>query len=380
MQHSVSRHNGHYAKIAKPYFIILLLVAISIFLVWLPFIFRIGPEKSDIKKYGFELVQRMYDGPLYAIAAKSLYRSDQIYKLQTFDPKYFAIHPPGYPLLIKIVSPIFGYLNGMLVVNLVATVLLGWSLYYFFDKVLKISQPIYLTVLVLFTPRMLISSATGSSEIIFILCSLLSVIFISKKKDALAALPAFYASFTRMPGILLGVAVVIYLVLNRKNFRENMLMFLPMIASFAGFLTVCLFYLRQYGDFFAYFNSSVVVQTGIIYSQFFVNAKGVGDKYIEDILFYFGMGWYTLLSKFKTLPPFMGIFAWVMFGFILTISHREMSRCILPLIPFLVAMQSDFMKKPLTKLVLLLLLPAIYLYVINFISNFSYPLPINQLR
>ena len=380
MQHSVSRHNSHYAKIAKPYFIILLLVAISIFLVWLPFIFRIGPEKRDIKKYGFELVQRMYDGPLYAIAAKSLYRSDQIYKLQTFDPKYFAIHPPGYPLLIKIVSPIFGYLNGMLVVNLVGTVLLGWSLYYFFDKVLKISQPIYLTVLVLFTPRMLISSATGSSEIIFILCSLLSVIFISKKKDALAALPAFYASFTRMPGILLGVAVVIYLVLNRKNFRENMLMFLPMIASFAGFLTVCLFYLRQYGDFFAYFNSSVVVQTGIIYSQFFVNAKGVGDKYIEDILFYFGIGWYTLLSKFKTLPPFMGIFAWVMFGFILTISHREMSRYMLPLIPFLVAMQSDFMKKPLTKLVLLLLLPAIYLYVINFISNFSYPLPINQLR
>lgn len=380
MQHSVSRHNSHYAKIAKPYFIILLLVAISIFLVWLPFIFRIGPEKSDIKKYGFELVQRMYDGPLYAIAAKSLYRSDQIYKLQTFDPKYFAIHPPGYPLLIKIASPIFGYLNGMLVVNLVGTVLLGWSLYYFFDKVLKISQPIYLTVLVLFTPRMLISSATGSSEIIFILCSLLSVIFISKKKDALAALPAFYASFTRMPGILLGVAVVIYLVLNRKNFRENMLMFLPMIASFAGFLTVCLFYLRQYGDFFAYFNSSVVVQTGIIYSQFFVNAKGVGDKYIEDILFYFGIGWYTLLSKFKTLPPFMVIFAWVMFGFILTISHREMSRYMLPLIPFLVAMQSDFMKKPLTKLVLLLLLPAIYLYVINFISNFSYPLPINQLR
>jgi hypothetical protein len=380
MEQVVSRQNNHFAKIAKPYFTIFLIVILSIFLVWLPFIFRIGPEKSEIKKLGFELVQRMYDGPLYAIVAKTLYRSDQINKLHTFDPKYFAIHPPGYPLLIRIVSPIFGYLNGMLIVNVFGAVLLGWTLFYFFDNVLKISEPIYLVVLVLFTPRMLISSVTGSSEIVFILCSILSVILMHKKKYTLASLPAFYASFTRMPGMLLGVAIVIYLVFKLKNFRENRAMVLPMIASFAGFLAICLFYIRQYGDFFAYFNSSVVVQTGIIYSQFFVNAKGIGDKYIEDILFYFGIGWHTLLGKFKTLPPFMSIYAWVMFVFVLTISHREMSRYVLPLIPFLISMQSDFLKKPLTKKVLLLLLPAVYLYIINFISNFAYPLPINQIR
>lgn len=383
MQNFKSKDTSFFNTIAKPYIFISIFAVISIFLVWLPFIFRFGPQNSEIKKYGFEKVQRMYDGPLYAIAAKSLYRSDLIYKLHTFDPKYFAIHPPGYPLLVRVISPIFGYLNGMLMVNVVGTIFLGCALFYFFNNILKLTESIYLAFLVLLTPRMLISSATGSSEIVFILFSMLSIILIYRKKYFFAALPAFYASFTRMPGMLLGVSLLIYLlylVIKRNNSREHLGLLLPIAASFAGFVAVCLFYLRQYGDFFAYFNSGVVVQTGLIYSQFFVNAKGVGDKYLEDILFYFAIGWYTLLGKSKTLPVVINIFAWVTFVFVLTISHREMSRYILPFMPFLVAMQSDFLKKPLTKFVIFLLLPAVYLYVINFISSFAYPLPINQLR
>ncbi len=367
--------------ILRPYIILAFISTFSILLVWTPFYFKIGPEKSEIRLKGFELVQRAYDGPLYAIAAKSLYRADVISSLKTFDAKYFAIHPPGYPVLIRIAAPLFGYLNGMLFVNVIGTVALAASIYYLIDNTLKIKEPLYLTTLILLMPRMLISSTTGSSEIIFLFCINLSLILIYKERYLLAGLFAMYASFTRVPGVILGISLFLYLFIRRNDFKANMRILIPASFSMLGFGLMCFLYQRQYGDFLAYFHSSVVVQTGMIYSQFFINAKGMGsDKYLEDILFYFGIAWITLLNKSKELPIALRIYVYLTFLFVLTVTHREMSRYILPLIPFIIIMQHEWLKKPYVKAGLLLLSPAIYLYVIRFISGFSYPLEIGFLK
>lgn len=376
----MQRYYKMFAPTLAPYIKLAFISTFSILLIWAPFYFRIGPEKSEIRLKGFELVQRTYDGPLYAIAAKSLYRADVISGLKTFDAKYFAIHPPGYPMLIRIVAPVFGYLNGMLFVNFIGTIALAASIYYLIDNTLKIKEPLYLTTLILLTPRMLVSSAIGSSEIIFLFCINLSLILIYKQRYLMAGLFAMYASFTRVPGVILGISLFSYLFIRRNDFKANMRIIIPASFSILGFGLMCLFYQRQYGDFFAYFNSGAVVPTGIIYSQFFINARLVGDRYLEDILFYFGIAWITLLGRSKELPPLVSIFSWITFAFVITISHREMSRYILPLIPFLIAMQSEFLRKSYVKIGLVLLLPAIYLYSVNFIANYSYPLPIHLLK
>lgn len=371
---------GNKAHLAKPYLIIALTVTFSILVVWFPFIFRIAPAGTDIYKRGFELVLRMHDGPEYAIASKSLYRADVISKMGTFDPKYFAVHPPGYPLLIKIVSPFVGYLYGMLFVNYIATIILGWTVYYLFQHVLKLQQSLYLSILFLLIPRMLLASATGSSEVTFLLFSTLAVVLVSRKSFILASIAAAYASFTRVPGVLLGVTIGLYCLWTIRDNATKRGHIMVMFSSFIGLLLIFLLYFRQYGDFFAYFHSSAVVPTGIIYSQFLLNVVHITDKYLEDILFYFGFGWFTLINSVKKYDSFIYLYLLANFVFVLTIQHRDISRYILPCMPYLIAMNSKWLTSKPMKITFLLLMWPAYLYILKFIATNSYLLSIDTLN
>lgn len=364
----------------RPYLIISLTVVISILAVWFPFVFRLAPKGTEVYKKGFELVLRMHDGPEYAISAKSLYRADVITTLGTFDPKYFAVHPPGYPLLIRSVAPLFGYLHGMLFINFIAAILLAWSVYYLFHSVMKLDSPLYLTILFFLTPRMLLASSTGSSEVVFLLCTTLAIVLVQRKFFVYAAIVAAYASFTRVPGVLLGVSTILYIFWIGRDGHDKRSLLMVAIASFSGLLIMCMFYLRQYGDLLAYFHSSAVVATGIIYSQFFPGTKHIPDLYLEDILFYFALGWSTLMRAFRKYDWYIYFFVLVNFLFVLSVQHRDISRYILPCMPYLIAMNGKWLSSKAMRWTFVLLAIPAYLYIFKFISNNSYLLSIEAFR
>lgn len=356
-------------------------VVVTAFLIWIPFIMKWGPPKSDIQKYGFETIYRNYDGPLFVVGAKTLYRPDKILELKTFSPEYFAVHMPGYPFFIRLFSYVFGYFGSMLMINVVGSILLGLVPHYFYQKICSISEPLYLVFVTLLWPRMWMVRSTGSSEILFILFVFITLLLVYKQKFLWACVFAFLASTVRMQGMLLGVAITLYwgyqIIREKREWKRHVLLFLPIGASALGFVFVCLFYYRQYGDFFAYFHSGVVVTTGIPYSQFFVGARGVAGHYLDDILFYFFVAWVSLLRPRKNVPLVFLIFGFVYLIFTMTVQHREISRYILPVIPLVIAINQDWLSRPYVKKALLILLPAVYLSIINFIANNSLPTDIS---
>lgn len=356
----------------KRFLLIALFSILSTVLIWLPFLLKIGEPTSRQVRYGFESIYRNYDGLMFVIPAKTNYRSDQIEKYKVLDlkPSYYAAHTPGYPVLIKLLSPLFGYLESMLFINLLGSVVMGCLLYLFYIKFFDARNPLLLTMVTLLLPRIWILRSTGSSEIIFMCFLLASTILLKNKKYIWAGLFAAGASFTRIHGVLWGFGLIAYflyhlLLRKQKNFPH---LFVG-VASLLGFLAVCLLYLRQYGDFLAYFHTAAVVPSGFIYSQFNSNAKEIKTFFLEDLLFYFGAVWLYIFDKVQKYKDFLFFFVISYFGFILTVQHRDLARYLVPIMPIIIGSAHELFEKKAVKWTFLALLPAVYWYVINFIAS-----------
>ncbi len=348
---------------------------ISIFttlLVWAPFAFRYGGLSKQARAFGFESIYRNYDGMLFVIPAKTNYRSDQVEKYKVLDLKhtYYAAHTPGYPLLIKLVAPLVGYLPSMLVINVIASVVLGCLLYLFYLRFFESTSPLLLTTFTLLLPRLWILRSTGSSEIVFLCCILASLLLMQDKRYWLAAIFAAYASFTRIHGLLFGIAIALYVVHQYITSRNRSLWgLLVSVGSLTGFVATCMLYLRQYGDFFAYFHTGAVVPTGLIYSQFDSTAKEIKTFFLEDILVYFAIGWIYIFDQLTKQKNMLFYFFIVYFAFILTVQHRDLARYLLPIMPILIGSAATLFEKRAVRFALVAIVPAVYWYVINFMSS-----------
>src|SRR3990167_4818803 len=146
-----------------PYFTLLFIVLTSTLLVWMPFI---------LKTSNFLTIYKNFDGPNYIIAAKSMYVPKDIEAINrdsslSQNPLYFTAHLPLYPVLIRLASPLFGYLKSMLVVNIFFTGLLAMFFYFFLKKLNLTKHPLLIASLFLFLPRFLVVRSVGAPESLF---------------------------------------------------------------------------------------------------------------------------------------------------------------------------------------------------------------------
>lgn len=367
---SVSNH-AHRNEL-RDFVFVIAFILVTTLMVWAPFLFRLGSDKSVQNTYGFEAVYRNYDGPLFVIPAKTLYRSDQIEKLRVLDlkPAYYAAHMPGYVFLIRLCAPLFGYLTSMLYVNVLASIIFGCLLILLYKDVFKARRYIELTMMTLLLPRLWVIRSVGSSEMVFMTCILASILLFSNKRYVWSALFAFFASFTRIHGVLWGASLVGYFIyLSIKSERRDIRVLIPALGSVFGFVAVCLVYLRQYGDFFAYFHTTAVVPIGMVYSQFDSKAKEIKTFFLEDILFYFGILWIYIFDQWKKNRDVIFVFVIIYFGFVLTIQHRDIARYLLPVMPFVIGTAHKLFEKASVRYALVALVPAVYWYVVNFMSS-----------
>ena len=116
------------------YFTLIGLVLISTFVFWAPFLLRATSWFGlSIPDSNFLYIYRHYDGPLYAVVAKTLYNPRMIESFIldiSFSVKYFAAHLPLYPLLIRLFAPIFNYSKTTIFVNISVTMILAVFFYY----------------------------------------------------------------------------------------------------------------------------------------------------------------------------------------------------------------------------------------------------------
>lgn len=353
----------------KVYLSITALTVLSTFIFWTPFIFNfsnIGTIK--IEQPGFSNILKNWDGPLYVIPAKTLYQKDDpLFKENVLglERKYFAAHIPFYPLTIRVLSPIFGYINSTVVSTLLFSILL-FCFFYFFVKKLKLTEhPFFLTLVFMFvTPRFFIVRNVGSPEPMFLLFILMSIYFFIEKRFWLSGLLGGLATMTKSPGILLTFGYGLFILEEIYRTRKINWNYLGIILIPGGLLAICIIYYFQLGDFFAYFNSGDNIH--LVFPPFSVfnqEAHWVGTAWLEEIVYLYFF-YLAAIFKIKDIKELRQSFYFMVVFFlaIISVQHRDISRYSLPLLPFsLIAFENFFTSKKFL-FVLLLLLPAIYFY------------------
>jgi len=363
---------------AYPLVTIITVTLVSSFLLYLPFATNsLAYFGFNVENRGMQYVYQNYDGVLYLVPAKSWYDPKAIENMGlefNLPLEYYAAHLPLYPLFIAVAAPLVGYLQSMIGINLLFSVLLALFFYYFLKHFKLTDHPLPLTIIFLFLPRFFVLRSVGAPESLFLLLILLSVFFFEKKQYFYAGVLGGFAAMTKVPGILLFVAYMFVIVeefLKNKKFNTGWLFlgFIPL-----GLIAVFAIYTVQYNNFFAYFNTGGVVPMPYLFSVFNFQGRWVETAWLEDIIFYFfiyGMAAVALWqSKFRSFFYFTLVF----FVGSLFVQHRDLSRYMLPIWPFAIIAFEKMFGSVTFRTVFWFLLPAIYLYAINFMLQNILPI------
>lgn len=374
-----------------------LIIAITIiltFLVWLPHLLSLSNFWGLNFSNGFNTIYRNFDGLEYVIIAKTFYNPQAILALpQALPAHYFASHFPGYSLAIFFLSPLLGFLKSMLVASLIFTVL-SIILFYQLIKEFKLSsQPLFLSLLFLIIPaRWLIVHSVGSSEPMFIFFVLSAIYFLMKYELMnkyylliVSAVSVLIAQITRPPGALLIIALFLYI--SFKIFRDikdtNSIKIIPSNFKYSifalaplGLLGLFYWYSLSYNDFWAYFHSGDNIHLTFPPFQVFNKYEPwVGDIWLEDIVLTFtlvSLGGILLIKK-KLYP--MAFFVLTYLTASIFVAHRDISRYILPVSPFILIAFEKVLTSKEFKIILPLVAIATYFYAQNFIIENTAPIP-----
>jgi Gpi18-like mannosyltransferase len=233
--------------------------------------------------------------------------------------------------------------------------------------------------------RWLIVRSVGSGEPLFIAATIASIYFFQKKKFLQAGVWGALAQLTKSPGILLFVAYFCFLFfpkLKRAAISTKNFLTLSHIKKYWGLLLIpfslvlifILFYFRT-GDFFAYFHSGDNIHLFFPPFQIFnYSQPWVGSFWLEEIIFIYllaGMGILKLISKRQYL---LAWYAGIFFLSLIFVSHRDLLRYSLPILPFVMVGYLDSLVSKEFRTVMLFLLIPIFLYSIVFISQNTLPI------
>ena len=388
---------------------IILLSFIPTFLLWIPFIFNLDSFWTiPLPENTMAALVANYDGPLYIVVAKTLYNLDAIAANYSFDLplEYYAAHYPLYPLLIRLVASLTGFLTplsefaGYPYATLIVTALSSIVALYYFNafikQYVKPENALWMTTLFAFFPaRWLTVRSVGSPEPLFIAAVIASIYYFQNKKYWYAGLLGIVAQLTKSPGILLFVAYgatlaaqsfkQFALARGKKleqyiNWRAYPIFLIPF--SLLGLFVV---YGYTFGDFFAYFNSGDNIHLFFPPFQVFnYSEPWVGTFWLEEIIFIYligSLGLLRLVRLYKQAKPkdkeknaVVMWFVTIFFVTILFVSHRDVMRYSLPIVPFLFAAWSKELVSKDMKLAFLIIVVPIFLYSLAFISQNVMPI------
>lgn len=374
-------------RLARDLLVIALVVIFSTLLVWLPFAFGLGK--------GMLTVFANYDGPNYIIIAKTLYDKTQI--ATTFSLpiplEYYPAHLPAYPLLIKFFNLFLPGTWAMLLVTLFSTIFAAFFFYLLIKKFNLTNKPLWLAIIFLFLPaRWLVVRSVGSPEPLFIAALLASFYFFKSAFDRkennllspfksvtfdffLAGVFGAVAFLTKTPGILLFVAYLAYLIYRYFKTRKFSFRAWPLLLIPLSIVPVFWFYRIQTGDFLAYFHSGDNFHLVFPPFQSFITGRNwLGDFWLEDMVYVYLLGALTVVLLIKQRLYDFVSFVLIFFLATLFVSHRDLSRYSLPMMPFALIAFAPFLEKKEFKIAFFFILIPIYLYTINFIANNTAPI------
>ena len=373
----------------KNFLTIFAISLIPTLLIWIPFFLRVKNFWTiPLSQDGMGVIVSNYDGPLYLVISKSFYNSNIIKSFPLNLPvEYYAAHFPLFPILIKFFSFIFGYPYSMLFVTIISSV---FALYFFNEiaqKFVNKKDAMWLTAVFSILPaRWLIVKSVGSAEPLFLAAILASIHFYNKKKYLLAGIFGALAQLTKSPGILLFVAYFLYNTiphikefatskfsswLTKIEFKKK----LPILLIPLSLLILFIFYSFTFKDFFAYFNSGDNIH--IFFPPFTIfnySAPWVGTFWLEEVIFIYLLGALALSNLIKNDKGIITWFFAIFFISILFVSHRDVIRYSLPIVPFAILSFKETLLRKEFKYIFVFLAIPIYLFSLTYISQNIMPI------
>lgn len=364
------------------------------FLIWLPYILKLNSFLSLDFSAGFNTIYRNFDGINYIIIAKTLYDPQLIAQLpQSLPANYYAAQFPGYSLLILAFAPLLGFLKSMLFISILFTILSAFAFYFLVKDFRLTNHPLLLSIIFLILPaRWLIVHSVGSAEPVFIFFTITTFYFfmLFEKSEnylflLLAGLMGFFAQITRPPGVLIVIALGLYILSKLideakriaigKAFLKQ-LKYFPLLLIPLGLLVIFSLYSVTYKDFFAYFHSGDNIHLTFPPFQVFNKHQfWVGDIWLEDILYVYIVGLLGGMYLFKKDLRPLGFFVFTYLAATMLVTHRDISRYALPIFPFVIIAFEKFLTSKEFRIALIIISLAIYLYSQNFIIENVAPFP-----
>lgn len=357
--------------------LLLLITFFSSALIWFLFYKNI-PKFLGFPATSLETIYANYDGPNYMIIAKCGYNKDCI-RQQFSLPlplEYYPAHLPAFPLLIKIFSLFLTTPKAMLLVCLLGSAFFTLSCYYFFRLFFSEKKSFWLSFLIIFFPaRLFILRLIDAPETWFLGSILFSIVFFKKNKFLPSALFGVFAQLLKSPGILLFVAYAftfLFEYIKSKKINKNYLWYLLIPISALGIFYL---YYLQTGDFWAYFNSGDNIHlTPFPYQVFVSNRSWISTIWLEDIIYILIFCFFALKKLWKKYSrDIVFIFPFVFTLATIMVAHRDISRYIAPVYPFVFLAFGNKITKKKNRLLFYLLIPAVLLYAINFVIGNTAP-------
>lgn len=367
----------------------ILLAVIPTILIWVPFFFRFDNVLGvPLPEDGMATVVANYDGPLYIVVAKTLY-DPVLAKSYPFDipSEYYAAHYPLFPLLIKSFAFALGFPYAMLFVTVLSSV---FALYFFQLLIAEFVDKKYVFwltfVFALFPARWLIVRSIGSPEPLFIGTIVASIYYFRKNNYLWAGIFGALAQLTKSPAILLFIGYGLTIAAQEMQKLGNMssskwlksvkpFSYIPLFFSPFALLGVFYLYEIRLNDFWAYFNSGDNIHLFFPPFQIFnYSQPWVGTFWLEDIIFVYLFGALGIAKLFSQKEHSLYWFAGILFATLLCVSHRDIIRYGLPIVPFLFVAFKDTLITREFKFAFLILIIPVYLYALTFISNNVMPI------
>jgi hypothetical protein len=370
-------------KNLKHFVLVATISLIPTILIWLPFILRLPTVWGiPLPEDGLGTVVKNYDGPLYIVVAKSFYDPEVIQRTFQFNlpAEYYAAHLPLYPVLIRLVALISNFPYAMLLVTLASSVFCLWYFYLFIKQYTKDQAFWFTFVFALFPARWLIVRSIGSPEPLFLGAVIASVYYFQNKKYWLAALFGVIAQLTKSPAILLFIAYALYIVIPAIGYgfstsiKNTFVKFnwraYPLILMPVALLGVFFLYQLRMNDFLAYFHSGDNLHLFFPPFQIFnYSQPWVNTFWLEEIIFVYLFGALGISQLWKRKEYLLATFVAVFFTTTIFVSHRDLIRYSLPIVPFLFVAFAELIKQKEFKYIFAFIVIPIFLFSLAYISQ-----------
>jgi len=326
---------------------------------------------------GLKSIYQNYDGPYYAVVAKTWYDKELIRKKFSFPLplEYYPAHFPLYPALAAAFSVLgTNLIQSMLAVNIIASSASSLLIYKIFGELRLGNALLAALTWLFFWPRMWAIRSIGSPETLFVLFVLASLFLFSKRRYWLSALMGCLAVLTKPPGILLLIGYLAWAVWERLRAGKLRIEIWPVGLIGLTLVGLFTFFYFKTGDFWAYFHSGDNLHLSFIpFRVFDADVPWVGDWWLEDILWIYFVGAVGSILAFKK-SSVLGSFGLVFLLSILFVSHRDISRYSLPLVPVVLVGLSDLLRVKPVKWALVAMIVPVFIYSLNFVSHNLVPI------